>query len=271
MATFDGYSATLVARHEDLLPILFGPGDSYRVGKGFHRFGRRAVVADHSGDEVGAIQWGGQQGDRVMLEVKGERTAPVVARFRQVFPEHRCTRVDSCQDFFDQGIWDRALAVVMDVKRRHRLRGERRGDWDFPEDGRTQYLGAASSPVRVRLYEKGKETGYSHLEGLRHWVRLELQVRPEKEAKAVYSALTPTEVWGASPFTRELAGALLNAAVARVPAGTVYRESQRDRAIRFLCKQYGSHLVSLAADLGDWQSVGLTLGEMVKEARSREA
>jgi hypothetical protein len=32
-----------------------------------------------------------------------------------------------------------------------------------------------------------------------------------------------------------------------------------------MCKQYGKHLVSLAADLGNWENVGLTLNELLKE------
>jgi predicted transcriptional regulator len=37
--------------------------------------------------------------------------------------------------------------------------GGKAGDWDdFPEKGRTLYLGSTSSPVRARLYEKGLVT-----------------------------------------------------------------------------------------------------------------
>ena len=33
--------------------------------------------------------------------------------------------------------------------------GGKAGDWDdFPEKGRTLYLGSQSSPVRMRLYER---------------------------------------------------------------------------------------------------------------------
>jgi hypothetical protein len=32
-----------------------------------------------------------------------------------------------------------------------------------------------------------------------------------------------------------------------------------------MCKQYGNHLVSLAADLGGWENLGLTLNEILKE------
>jgi hypothetical protein len=32
-----------------------------------------------------------------------------------------------------------------------------------------------------------------------------------------------------------------------------------------MCKQYGQHLVDLAADLGGWECVGLTISEILTE------
>ena len=138
---------------------------------------------------------GAEQEDRVMLEVKGTRTPAVVEAVRASYP-HRCTRVDSCADFDAPGAFDRVLGAVMDAKKDHRLYGESRGDWDdFPELGRTQYLGAATSPVKLRLYEKGKQPEYRHL-NRSDWCRLEIQVRPQKEAKQAYAGLSALEVWG---------------------------------------------------------------------------
>ena len=34
-----------------------------------------------------------------------------------------------------------------------------------------------------------------------------------------------------------------------------------------MAKQYGPHLLSLLQDVGSWEALGLTLGEMVKEAQ----
>jgi DNA relaxase NicK len=263
---FDAYTATTTAaKPGDLLALLHRHGDQVRQGKGFHTFGERCAVVDECGDQVGYVQWGGRQGDRVMIEVKGERTPQVVEQLRAEVEQHRCTRVDSCLDVDRPGAFEALLGPVRQVKQEHGLYGERRGDWDdFPELGRTEYLGANSSAVRARLYEKGKQPEYRHCDRP-DWARLEIQVRPAKDAKAEYSKLSALEVWGASKWTRQLAAMVLAEQLDAYPAGTVRRLSSRDQAMAWMVKQYGPHLVSLAADLGGWEVLGLTLGEMVRE------
>lgn len=266
MVRFDAYTATLsgVASGE-CLGLVYRLGDEVKQGRGFHTFGERASVRNEYGEEVGSVSWGGRQGDRVMVEVKGERTPQVVERLRGAYP-HRCTRVDSCADFERPGAFEQLLEPVMRAKEQHRLYGERRGDWSFPELGRTQYLGANTSTVRARLYEKGKQPEYRHL-NRPDLCRLEIQVRPAKEAKAAYAQLEALEVWGASKWTRQLASDVLEQMLDPHPPGTVRRDSKRDQALRWMARQYGPHLVSLAADLGGWEVLGLTLREMVEEAR----
>lgn len=265
MVRLDAYTATTQAlKPTDVLPWMFFPGDTLKQGKGFHTFAEQLAVEDESGDRVASVQWGGRQGDRIMVEVKGARTPAFVERLRSA-AEHRCTRVDSCADFDAPGAFERLLEPVLKAKKDHRLYGEQRGDWqDHPELGRTFYLGASSSPIRARLYEKGKQPEYRHL-GRDDWARLELQVRPQKEAKSVFAKLSATEVWGASKWTRQLAAEVLMAHVDPHPPGTVRKETQRDRALRVMVKQYGAHLVSLANDLGGWDVMGLTLREMLEE------
>jgi len=279
MVRFDAYTATTTeANHDDLLGLLVESaaggdlgrltGITFQQGKGFHTFAERIAVKDRTGDEVGSIMWGGRQGERVFMEVKGEHTPACVKRLRERFP-HRCTRVDVCADWDAPGAFERLLGPVLAVKEAHRLQGERRGDWDdFPELGRTMYLGSPASPIRSRLYEKGKQPEYRHL-SRPDWARLELQVRPEKDAKEAFAKLEPVDVWGASRWTRDLAARVLQAHVDPHPAGTTWRETQRDRALSFMCKQYGAHLMSLASDLGGWDCLGLTLGEIIKNQRER--
>jgi hypothetical protein len=269
MVRFDAYTATTSAlKPSEAVGILFGGSDTLAHGRGFFRFAERVAVKDRAGDEVGAVMFGGSQGDLVMLEAKGYRTPWFVDRLRSA-AEHRCTRVDSCVDVERPGGFDELLATVMEVKVGHQLYGERRGDWDFPEQGRTQYLGASSSPIRARLYEKGKQPDYRHL-GRPDLVRLEIQVRPQKEAKQRYSQLSPLDVWGASKWTRELAGRVLEQQLDPHPPGTVRKDTKRDQALRWMCKQYGPHLVSLAEDLGSWDCLGLTLREMLAEQQRRK-
>ena len=142
MIRFDAYSATtLEAKPEQLVGLLVeavGVSNvTLRQGRGFHTFAERVAVKDPSGSEVGSVQWGGRQGDRTMIEVKGEHSPAVVEGLRSRFP-HRCTRVDSCADFDAPSAFERLLGACTTVKRRHRIIGGKAGDWeDFPEKGRT--------------------------------------------------------------------------------------------------------------------------------------
>lgn len=270
MVRFDAYTLTTqAAKADQLLPLLYFFGDQVTEGRGFHTFGSRASVKDADGDEVGYVQWGGKQEDRVMLEVKGTRTPAVVEAVRAKYP-HRCTRVDSCADFDAPGAFERVLEAVLDAKKEHRIYGESRGDWeDFPELGRTQYLGADTSPIRLRLYEKGKQRVYQHL-NRPDWCRLEIQVRPQKQAKQAYADLSALEVWGASKWTRQLAAQVLAEHVDPHPPGTVWKASERDRKLQWMLKQYGAALVSLADDCGGWDVMGLTLREMLQAMKGRD-
>ncbi len=266
MVRFDAYGATTTAANCYQLADLFEAsehGFTVQEGKGFHQFGRRLAFKDQSGTEVGAVLWGGNHEDRSMVEVKGEHTPRVVEALRSRFP-HRVTRVDTCADFDAPGAFEGLLRAHKSIKRKHRIWGETRGDWeDHPEQGRTYYLGALKSPVRGRLYEKGRQPEYRHL-SRDNWVRSEIQARPAKEAKEKFSTLSPLECWGASAWSRDLAAAILQAHVDPHPAGTTWRKSERDKALEWMVRQYGKHMVSLVGDLGgSWECLGLTLKEMI--------
>lgn len=270
MIRFDAYTATIVGpKFPEVFDLVTGSlgASAYQSseGKGFHTFENRHAIKDDSGSEVAAIQWGGQQGDRVMIEVKGEATPGVVDELRKRWPAHRVTRVDSCADFDHPGAFERLFDSCKRVVQQRKLYAERRGDWDLhPELGRTYMMGSYASAVRCRLYEKGRQPEYRHL-GRDNWARLEVQARPAKAAKEAYSALSPVDVWGASRWTRELAQDVLEGHIDPHPAGTTYRLTERDSALRWMCKQYGVHLTSLAGDLGGWAELGLTLQEMLRE------
>lgn len=271
MPRFDGYTATLARTDEAaaarassvFLEAMWRDGDEVRPATA-KRFERCQEVVDSTGQQVGRVAWGGRRDHLVMAEASGERTPEVVQGVRSAFPAHRCTRVDSCEDFESEGAWERLLGTVLGVKAKHRLYGPKAGDWDFPELGRTQYLGAPSSAVRVRLYEKGKEPDMRHLQRP-DWCRLEIQVRPQKEGKTTFSTATAEGVWGASQYTRDLAQELFLSRVETLAAAGGRRLPDRERALRFMCRQYAVAMTGCANDLGGWDVLGLTLGEMVEE------
>ena len=274
MVRFDAYTATLRGpKPDDLMQILFdqvGTGAGFNKGRGFHTFEERISVKDLSGSEFGAVQWGGTRQDgRLMFEVKGEHSQKAAEALRAAYT-HRVTRVDACADFDTPGAFEALLIPAIKVKKERRIMGGKAGDWDdFPEKGRTLYLGSKSSPVRMRLYEKGLQPEYLHLDRP-NWARIETQVRPAKEAKNEFSKLSPMEVWGAARWTREIAALVLQQHVEPHPAGTTYRLTDQETALRWMCKQYGAHLLGLAEDLGSWECVGLTLSEMIREAAKKK-
>lgn len=273
MIRFDAYTATTEAvKPGDAISLLVGSGGfggvTLHQGRGFHQFAERVAIRDNTGSEFGSVHWGGRHGDRVMIEVKGESTPGAVERLRSGF-EHRCTRVDACADFDAPRAFERLYRACRVVKKAHSIIGGKAGDWeDFPEKGRTLYLGAKTSTTRMRLYEKGKQPEYVHL-GRENWARIEVQVRPAKEAKTTYSTLSPEEVWGASRWTRDLAASVLKAHVDPHPAGSTYRKTEDEAAIDWMCRQYGQRLVSMAQDLGGWDVLGLTLRETIKEQQRK--
>lgn len=264
---FDAYTATMTdLGATEALPLVFFAGDTVRHGRGFHTFGERMAVQDQWGQEVASIQWGGRQADRVMVEVKGERTPQAVERLR-TRSEHRCTRVDSCYDIDQPGAFDAISEALQGIKQEYKLWGEKRGDWDNPETGRTLYLGSPSSAVRMRFYEKGKQPEYRHL-GRFDYVRLEVQVRPAKEARDHYATLSAEEVWGAASWTRKVASEVLRTTVQAHPAASVTRQPSLEERLAWLADQGGPTLLELFRNLGSWECVGLTLGEAVKARRS---
>ena len=96
-----------------------------------------------------------------------------------------------------------------------------------------------------------------------------MQVRPAKEAKEAFATLSPSEVWGASKWSRALAAKVLDEHISPHPAGTTYRLSERDKALSWMVKQYGHHLVGLASDLGGWECGG-SRSQRSSKIRQRE-
>ena len=210
------------------------------------------------------MQYGGHQGDRLMFEVKGEASARAVEALRARF-EHRVTRVDSCADFDAPDAFKRLLKACTAIRRSTGSWAERLGTGTISRRRAARFTSVAPQALSVHGSTKGLQPEYAHL-NRPDWTRIEAQIRPKgTEAKEAFSKLSPIEVWGAGKWTRDIAAAVLHQHVDPHPAGSTYRLSERETALRWMCKQYGAHLVSLAADLGGWDCVGLTLSEIMQE------
>lgn len=268
MTAFDWYSATVQADPSELVAELVRANDlsSYRPGRPLHGYTQAAQIV--RGDQVlSTVMWGGV--NEGVHAFASSSDAIAFARFmRQLFPAHTVSRADVCHDYTEPGSWDKLFTVLRAYAERHRLKTSVAGDWLGKEDGRTFYVGAPSSTVRVRLYEKGIQTGTDP-----NWVRLELVVRPgNADAKRWLASASPDECWGASRWTKSLAEELLAVCPPRVAVGTVYQPSDDERALTWLLRQYGPLLERVAGGLhGGWDALGPHLLAQLEALRAGPA
>lgn len=267
---FDWYQATIpenpVVLVETLKAALAADGDVVE-GRGRHNYHQSFRVRDARGERVAEVLAGGANG-HPNVTASGGMTEAFVKVVREAWPAHRVTRFDAAEDLAQEGAFEGLETVCRGVAKDLGVRG-RAIVPDDPAEGRTYYLGAPSSDNRVRLYDKTAETRAKlpperHQEVPEHWARLEVQVRPRKEWKAFAAQATPEQAWGFAGWTHELARRAFALELERITmqAG---RETDDERAFRFMTMQYGPLLKRMLGDLGSWECVGLTIGEAIQQ------
>lgn len=267
---FDWYQPTIsenpIVLVETLKASLAADGEIIE-GRGRHNYRQSFRILDARGERVAEVLAGGSNGDP-NVTASGIVTPRFVEVVREFWPEHRVTRFDAAEDMAQEGALDTLEAVCRGLAKDLGIRG-RAVVPDDPSEGRTYYLGAPSSDTRVRLYDKTAETRGKlpperHDEVPDHWARLEVQVRPRKEWKRYAAQATPEQAWGFAGWTHELAKRALSLQIERITmqAG---RETDDERAFRFMVMQYGPLLQRMLRDLGSWDCVGLTIGEAINK------
>lgn len=198
------------------------------------------------------IHFGGQNeehGPNVIGSGAAAQELATVIRSR--FPAHRVSRLDSCEDYFHADAYDYLRRAALKIAKQQRVQcREIVKPLTESDDGRTLYIGAQSSPVSMRIYEKGKQLGMDE-----NWVRAELQVRPQKDVKRIVAMLDPTDVWGLSKWSHSMAEQLGKKGLQRVDA-QVYEQSDHERAYRFMMKQYRKVFEQMHASHGSPEAVG---------------
>lgn len=283
IAVFDWYAATInetPLQVETELSRLLGAFP--KRARGLHGYPNGTDFV-RDGDTIAKMIWGGQQSPHVWAS--GVDAREFAALLRSRWPKHYVTRVDVAYDFVDGQPWDELYAHAVFVAdtlssgepRRRPLKLATLGDWvrkdeGFP-GGRTLYVGSMKSPVLARLYEKGKQMRNLHPDQLdkypEGWVRLELQVRPEGDARYEVATLEPAAIWGTSQWARSLHDRVFGSSLSSVLMAA-HRPSDDERALRFLLRQYGPLLRRKAAlltsddtaagRLGAWSELGVQLG-----------
>lgn len=273
MAAFDWYQATIPAPVDDVLEACCDLAETVSLehSKGMHGYATRtAVMAD--GSPVGHVLHGGTHAyPHVQFTSDAAQAGADLIRAR--FPEHFVTRVDACEDFDEEGAFDRILPVLLQAAERHRVRVDTRGDHLLRREARTVYLGAPSSAVRLRQYDKAAELRAKFARDPvrlamvpQSLTRLEAQVRPQTQvSRQLFASIEPMAVMGSSPWLRDVWRQIAGLDLEPVQVGKPWRQSDDERAYSYLLAQYGGLLARMKEDLGSWACVGEQIGFDLRE------
>lgn len=268
---FDAYCASIFAPADAVFDELFCLLESagfvaVDAGETKARFyARNRIISDHAGKQLLAVKSGGSN-PHPHVECYGI-ASPALAEYLRAGLPHRPTRIDHAVDVQAPGLFDQLHAYAVQLCKEHRLRGAPAGDWVTPDAGRTFYLGSRKSQVSVRIYEKGlkyaRDLGLFVTPELRDWVRIELEFHPQTEAaKQLAVSVTGPQLWGSTLWTDQLAREVLSMRTQPVSIRE-RRESNRERALRFMGAQYSSHLIGLLRDCGgDFEKFGRAVADL---------
>lgn len=204
------------------------------------RNGYSHAAAFKSGDrDILRIMWGGNSGVNLLAS---SSDAPLLADVLASAPfEHRPTRVDACVDLASQGLYDSLSRKMLDFAKAKGLKINQQGDWERGR-ARTLYIGAPSSPVRLRMYEKGCQMldQFGDTSADPNWVRVEVEVRPKSHARGNVASWTPEEAFTrACAWLSELWQVIEWGTFTPHSIGTVRKDSDTLQQRRALVRQYG--------------------------------
>lgn len=276
MAAFDWYQATVPAPLNDVLAAcLEGLGERVTMehGKGRHGYGTATRLLGIDGLCGQVLHGGSHQWPHVIFTSDGAQAGAEM--IRASFPQHQVTRLDVREDFGDAGAFDRMLPSLLSAAEKHRVRVDTRGDHLLRKEARTVYLGAVSSAVRLRQYDKAAELRAKFAaDPVRlasvpeNLTRLEAQIRPAThEARLQFASIEPLAVMGSSAWLRDVWQAVAGLELEPVQVGKAWRQSDDARAYSYLMAQYGGLLQRMQVDLGSWECVGLQIGSDLVERK----
>lgn len=246
MARWDWYETTIHgAQVDEITGHLLANLDLATLVPDRPRHGYLKGAALSRGSHVLArVWWDGNAGVHV---IASGADSPVIAELLTTW-EHHPTRVDACEDWIEEGLFNRLSAKLIEYAKQHGITISHEGDWSRGK-ARTLYLGSKTSTVRLVLYEKGYQAN-----GDPNWVRLEVRVRPKNNRHQV-ATWVPGHAFGASRWVR---GALTTIGWDHLQAssvGTIRTPSDLERAWAVMLKQYGRTIRSKVDELGSWEAL----------------
>lgn len=233
----------LTANGEDVTIKPGNPGKWY---------GQNDLLVDKNGKRLVALYFGGENG-RPLVQCTGHASPWIFALLRGGFA-HTPSRIDACLDRHREGLFDEMIPISRGIARKYGLGWYLPGDWETKDAGRTIQLGSRKSQSCLRIYEKGLEMAHKQglpiTDELRHLVRFEVEFKPQNpQARKMARTIQPAQMWGLTDWLTDFAQRAFEVEAERVKV-TMRREADYERALRFMCRQYRTHLQTLLEECG---------------------
>lgn len=253
MSRWDWYQSTVMVscpQDSGLVDHLLRAWEftDFAPGKNLNGYTHGGVIK--RGDRVLChLCWGGQSG--VNCKTTSDESPVLAKALREFGKPHLPTRVDSCVDWQEEGLFDSLSAALIQYAQDNRLSINQQGDWVRGE-ARTLYLGSKDSPVRLVIYEKGYEQGG---DAPTDWVRMEVRVRPKREHRSAVALWESDHAFEAA-WVPDALQCLGWDHLSKRSIGTVWKRSDAERARHALLKQYGAIMAQWASEVGSWDAFG---------------
>lgn len=262
-AKFDWYQTTVQVgcpQDSGLISALLAawPLSDWGPAKNLNGYTHGGAIS-RGGRTLCHVCWGGNTG--VNCKTTSDESpvlADALARFGKI---HLPTRIDSCVDWREEGLFDSMAQMLTDFAKDNRLAINQQGDW-IRGEGRTLYVGSKDSPVRLVIYEKGYEQGG---DAPKDWVRMEARIRPGRPHRSIVANWNAATVFTAGWLPEALQALQWDELGAKASIGTVWRKSDAERARAALLKQYGAIMANWASELGGWPELGTTIGREIEK------
>lgn len=207
---FDWYRATVPTSVQMLTAKcmeLAGEYPALKEGPGRFNYTHSKEISRCGVERVATILHGGANG-HPNVEASGPQ-AQALSSLLRASRAHRVTRCDIAVDMLSDTLYERLRGVTKQISDEHRVAWSEITHRD-KDKGNTVYLGSRKSAVFARVYEKGKAewekiAPVDRYDDLKGWVRIELEVKPQKEMRERAASMEPSEFWGISPWTAQLA------------------------------------------------------------------
>ena len=264
--TFDGVPCEVVELLQRDIPQLQGK----RLPRGMLSYPDGVELTD--GCDKAFVLWRGPGLTEVHVRTQGELSEPIARWARWRYGDHRVARADVCLDLRGEGLFDRICALALDLSECRGVGSRTEGDWIGREKGRTLYLGSRESAVMLRIYEKGhqlRQTGKDP-EAPLDLVRVEVECKPAKEGKRAASRAVREALFRSGSVSNALADVIFGREGIAQRVSARWRRSDDERAFAAMVNQYGAMLARQVGDLGDWHSLGATIGAAVERVCLRQ-